>query len=80
MEATHFAVVYVEEQKYSVAHANVLPDYAIIDPNLTTNLATSITAHTGLDALSQAVESLWSVNATAQSRVFASEALDAGAR
>ena len=74
-EATHFAVVYVEEQKYSVAHANVLPDYAVIDPNLTTNLPPAITAHTGLDALSQAVESLWSVNATAQSRVFASEAL-----
>ena len=74
-EATHFAVVYVAEQKYSVAHANVLPDYAIIDPNLTTNLPPAITAHTGLDALSQAVESLWSVNATAQSRVFASEAL-----
>lgn len=74
-EATHFAVVYVEEEKYSVAHANVLPDYAIIDPNLTANLPPSITAHTGLDALSQAVESLWSVNATAQSRVFASEAL-----
>ncbi len=75
-EATHFAVVYVGEQKYSVAHANVLPDYAIIDPNLTANLPPSITAHTGLDTLSQAVESLWSVNATAQSRVFASEALE----
>ena len=74
-EATHFAVVYVEKQKYSVAHASVLPDYAIIDPNLTANLPPAITAHTGLDALSQAVESLWSVNATAQSRVFASEAL-----
>ena len=74
-EATHFAVVYVAEQKYSVAHTNVLPDYAIIDPNLTANLPASITAHTGLDALSQAVESLWSVNATALSRVFASEAL-----
>ena len=44
-EATHFAVVYVAEQKYSVAHANVLPDYAIIDPNLTTNLPPAITAH-----------------------------------
>ena len=74
-ESTHFAVVYVGEEKYSVAHAKVLPDYAIIDPNLTANLPPSITAHTGLDALSQAVESLWSVNATVQSRVFASEAL-----
>ncbi len=74
-EATHFAVVYVGGQKCSVAHANVLPDYAIIDPNLTANLPASITAHTGLDALSQAVESLWSVNAIAQSRGFASEAL-----
>ena len=79
-EATHFAVVYVGGQKYSVAHANVLPDYAIIDPNLTANLPPSITAHTGLDALSQAVESLWSVNATAQIACFCKRSSEAGAR
>jgi alcohol dehydrogenase class IV len=74
-EATHFAVVYIDGQKYSIAHAHVLPNYAIIDPDLTAKLPASITAHTGLDALAQAVESLWSVHATQQSRIFASEAL-----
>ena len=74
-EATHFAVVYVDGQKYSVAHEFVLPNYAVVDSDLTANLPASITAHTGLDALSQAVESFWSVNATPTSQGFASEAL-----
>jgi alcohol dehydrogenase class IV len=74
-EATHFAVVYVDGQKYSLAHAFVLPDYAVIDSDLTADLPASITAHTGLDVLSQAMESLWSVNATDASREFAGEAL-----
>jgi len=74
-EATHFAVVYIDGQKYSVAHEYVLPEYAIIDSNLTASLPATITAHTGLDALAQAIESLWSVNATEESREFASEAV-----
>ena len=34
-EATHFAVLYNEITKYSVAHKSLLPDYSIIDPELT---------------------------------------------
>jgi Iron-containing alcohol dehydrogenase len=37
-EATHFAVVYVDGEKHSVADASLLPDYAIIDPTLTHSL------------------------------------------
>lgn len=74
-EATHFAVVYVDGQKYSVAHEFVLPNFAVIDADLTVNLPAAITAHTGLDALSQAVESLWSVNATEDSHAFSGEAV-----
>lgn len=74
-EATHFAVVYIDGQKYSLAHPHILPDYALVDPNLTTSLPPVLTAHTGLDALCQAVESLWSVNATESSTAYAEEAL-----
>jgi alcohol dehydrogenase class IV len=74
-EATHFAVVYIKERKYSLAHAYILPDYALVDSELTASLPPSLTAHTGLDALCQAVESLWSVHATDQSTMFAEQAL-----
>jgi alcohol dehydrogenase class IV len=33
-EATHFAVVYIKNKKYSFAHKYVLPNFAIIDPSL----------------------------------------------
>jgi alcohol dehydrogenase class IV len=74
-EATHFAVVYINEQKYSVAHPSVLPEYALIDPNFQASMPARLTAHTGLDALCQAAESLWSVNSTPTSKALAREAL-----
>ncbi len=74
-EATHFAVIYVDDQKYSVAHESLLPDYAIVDPCLTARLPPPITACTGLDALVQAIESIWSVNSTDQSRMWATQSL-----
>lgn len=73
-EATHFAVVYVDGDKYSVAHPSLLPDYAIVDPALTESLPKRITAATGLDALSQAIESIWAVAATEESIGYAHEA------
>ncbi len=74
-EATHFAVVYVDGQKYSLADPAVLPEYAIIDPKLTWSLPPKVTATTGLDALCQSVESIWSVGATDESVGYAEEAL-----
>jgi alcohol dehydrogenase class IV len=74
-EATHFAVVYRDGNKYSVAHPSILPDVAIVDPLLTHSMPRSVTAATGLDAFCQAVESVWSVGATEQSLDFATRAL-----
>ena len=74
-EATHFAVVYVDKKKYSVAHPNLLPDHAILDPLLTMDLPPRITASTGMDALSQAVESYWNVDSTDESQKYAKEAI-----
>lgn len=73
-EATHFAVVYVDGVKYSVADASLLPSYAIVDWTLTASLPKSITAATGLDAFCQAIESLWSVGASNESIAYATEA------
>lgn len=75
-EATHFAVVYIDGVKHSVAHESIMPDAAIVDPYLTWSMPPRLTAVTGLDALSQAIESLWSVNSTDESMNHALESLD----
>jgi alcohol dehydrogenase class IV len=75
-EATHFAVVYVNNIKYSLSHEYILPDYSIVDPSLTYNLPPKLTAVSGFDALSHAVESYWSVKSTEESRKYASRAIE----
>jgi len=74
-EATQFAVVYREKIKYSVAHESLIPDIAIVDPSLTLSMNKNLTASTGLDALSQAIESYWAIGATNESQEYARKAL-----
>ena len=74
-EATQFAVVYRDGQKHSVAHASLRPAAAVVDPALTANLPKLLTAHSGLDALCQAIESIWSIQATEDSMALAQAAL-----
>ncbi len=75
-EATSFAVIYVNKKKYSLYHPQlVLPKYALIDPSLTFSLPRKITASTGMDALSQAIESYWSVNSSPLSKEYSAEAI-----
>ena len=74
-EATHFAVVYRNGQKFSVAYPELQPNFAIIDPVLTYSMPKSLTAVTGLDALCQAVESIWAVAATDESVDYAVRSL-----
>jgi len=75
-QATHFAVVYKEDVKYSVAHKYILPDIAIVDMDLTKSLSKKQTAISGIDALSQAIESYWSVNSTEESKRYAKKAIE----
>ncbi len=75
-EATHFAVVYIGTTKYSLAHPCLLPHYAIIDSELTISLPASVTASTGMDALAQAMESLWCIHSTPESETYAREAIN----
>ncbi|MFN7289654.1 MAG: phosphonoacetaldehyde reductase [Pirellula sp.] len=74
-EVTHFSVAYVGGDTYSLAHPSSLPDVALVDPALTENLPREITAATGLDAFCQAIESIWAVGSTYQSRHYAKQAL-----
>jgi alcohol dehydrogenase len=74
-EATHFAVVYVDGTKTSIAAPSILPTIAIIDPELTYSLPKEVTRASGLDALCQAIESHWSNKSTEESKEYARKAL-----
>ena len=77
-EATHFAVVYGNGEKHSVAHSSLLPDAVVLDASLTASLPPAITAASGLDAITQAIESLWAKQATEESLSYARQALALG--
>lgn len=70
-DATHFAAIYVDGQKISVAHPGLRPAAAVLDVRLHTAMPPAIAATTGLDALAQAIESTWAVGSTDASRAFA---------
>jgi alcohol dehydrogenase class IV len=74
-EATHFAVVYIDKVKYSLAHNYILPNYAIVEPVLNYFVPSKIAATSAMDALSQAVESYWAVGSTDESKEYASRAI-----
>ena len=74
-EATHFAVCYMDGLKYSVADESILPTEAYIDYRFTLTASPYLTACSGFDALSQAIESYWSVKSTKASRTYAAEAI-----
>jgi len=74
-ESTQFLVIYINKKKYSLDHPFILPTYSLIDPVLTYNLSPIQTAISGMDALTQAVESYWSVRSTEESKRYAGEAI-----
>ncbi len=75
-EVTSWATVWdaAGGRKYSLAHAGLYPEAAIVDPALTLAAPRDLTLATGLDALSHALESLWNVNANPVSAEFATAA------
>jgi alcohol dehydrogenase len=74
-EATHFAVVYVDGDKYSIADRSLLPDAVVLDPQLAISAPPYQRATSGIDAVAQAIESLWARGSTDRSRRFARHAL-----
>ncbi len=74
-EATHFAVVYHQGHKLSVAHESLRPAWAIVDAGLSLSGPQPIRAASALDALCQSIESLWSTRSTPDSERDARGAL-----
>lgn len=62
-EVTNISVLSLESTKDVVTHDYLLPDVAIVDPALTTSLPPKVTAATGIDALTHAIEAYVSNNA-----------------
>lgn len=57
-EVTAFSVItdYNKGIKYPLADFNITPDVAIVDPELAETMPQKLTAHTGMDALTHAIE------------------------
>ena len=75
-EATHFAVVYVNEDKFSLAHPELLPDRIILDAKLTKTLNGAAYWTPVFDAVCQAIESYWSAGATDLSQSYSRKAIE----
>lgn len=75
-ESTHFAVMYYQGKKYSVASDDLLPDMILIDESFSATLPKKVKASSCLDALCQAIESLWSKNCTEESAGYAIQAIE----
>ena len=74
-EATHFAVVYIDDQKYSLASPHLQPNFVILDGSLIKSNSKYQKACNGLDALAQGIESAWAVNSSRESQKNALKAV-----
>lgn len=72
-EVTPWATIWDKEagRKHSLEHLTMFPDYAVVDPELTMSLSSSLTASSGMDALTQAVEAYWSKRSQPISDLYA---------
>lgn len=76
-EATKFAIITDEErhQKMTLTDSRILPDIAVNDAILMTGMPKRLTAYTGMDALTHAIESYVSVGANAFTKGNAAHAI-----
>jgi alcohol dehydrogenase len=76
-EVTPFATVWDHQarRKHSLARPELFPNVALLDPVLTLGLPEAVTVNTGLDAISQALESIWNRNANAVTLAWATHSL-----
>ncbi|MCF6436298.1 MULTISPECIES: iron-containing alcohol dehydrogenase [Pseudoalteromonas] len=65
-----------KQQKYAATDFSLVPQHAVLLPNLTTSLPAQLTATTAIDALTHAIEALLSINCLRFSRERALQACD----
>jgi alcohol dehydrogenase class IV len=78
-EATKNAVISVDSPavKKSLRHDDLVPRLVVVDPELTVTLPPDVTAHTGMDAITQLIESYISCRAKPLPRALAAQGLRA---
>lgn len=74
-ESTRFSVFYKNDVKQSIASDMILPDVALLDESFLKTLPLKQKVATMFDALSQAIESMWSINSTLQSAEYSKKAI-----
>ncbi|MDF2036044.1 iron-containing alcohol dehydrogenase [Cytobacillus oceanisediminis] len=76
-EATVAAVITDSKshEKYAIIDLNLIPHYAVLDPLITLKMPPHITAATGMDALTHAVEAYIGRSNTAETRKFSIDAV-----
>lgn len=70
-EATQIAVMYAESKKLSLNHSSLRPEGVILDAALLDSLPAYHKKSCALDALSQGIESYWSISSNDDSKVHA---------
>ncbi|XKH50262.1 iron-containing alcohol dehydrogenase [Chryseomicrobium palamuruense] len=74
-EVTNISVLSLDSSKDVIAHEALIADVAIVDPALTVTVPPRVTAATGVDALTHAIEAYVSVNASPTSDALALHAI-----
>lgn len=74
-EVTNIVVLSLETTKDVIAHDYLLADVAIVDPELTISLPAKVTAATGIDALTHAIEAYVSKGSSPVSDALALQAI-----
>jgi acetaldehyde dehydrogenase/alcohol dehydrogenase len=75
-EVSPAAVISVGQRKVTLVDYSLVPDMAIVDPNLTLTMPQVITADTGIDALTHALEAAVSIFASPFTDAFCVQAVN----
>lgn len=77
-EATIAAVITDSEtrEKYAIIDTKLMPDAAVLDPELLLGLPQDMTAYSGMDALAHAVEAYLNRSNTKQTKMLSEEAVE----
>jgi acetaldehyde dehydrogenase/alcohol dehydrogenase len=75
-EVSPAAVLTVGDTKVTLVDYTLVPDVAIVDPNLTLSLPPAVTADTGIDALTHALEAAVSIFASPYTDAFCVQAVN----